>query len=677
MFPDLKSSDIHPVLQMPFKVIETETEWISVSDGTRLAARVWRPEVDPAIKVPAVIEIIPYRRRDGTLPVDERIHPYWAGNGIAAIRVDLRGCGDSQGFLMDEYLAIEQNDAVDVIDWVSRQPWCNGNVGMTGLSWGGFASLQVAARNPAPLKAIIAVGATVDRYNDDIHYKNGCMLNENFGWGSSLTAFTTRPPDPEVVGKNWEEIWLQRLENLPFFAEKWIENQTYNDYWKHGSVKEEYQNIKVPVMIVGGLNDLYVNALPGLLENLSGACHAVCGPWAHNFPHLATPGPTYDYLADTLQWWQKWLGEPPVKEFGHKTQLVFLKESAAPTPNATNLPGFWIRQENWPPASCHSTALYLGDGTLSATSTTCTDFKIHSPVSTGALAGEWIPHCSGVEIAGDQHAIDAQSTCFDGAPLNEAFDILGRPALTISLSSSAPTGHLIARLCDVAPDGSSELVSIGVINLCHRNGNVSPAAMPINKVQKIEVPLDYTAHRFVPNHRLRVALSTAYWPLIWPAVDNPALSLSGGASVLTLPQKKMVESEKVLVDPPTAPPKPNMTENRASKSQRHVHRDLANGKTIVEIVDDLGEQIYDDHGLSTSATKSERYEIEDGDTLSAQAHISWNFKYQRGKWLAETKTETQMSCDQDNYFIAAKVSAFKGGKLIFEKSFDRKILRTP
>ncbi|XAT59667.1 hypothetical protein GN278_01800 [Rhodobacteraceae bacterium Araon29] len=120
-----------------------------------------------------------------------------------------------------------------------------------------------------------------------------------------------------------------------------------------------------------------------------------------------------------------------------------------------------------------------------------------------------------------------------------------------------------------------------------------------------------------------------------------------------------------------------MTENRASKSQRHVHRDLANGKTIVEIVDDLGEQIYDDHGLSSSATKSERYEIEDGDTLSAQAHISWNFKYQRGKWLAETKTETQMSCDQDNYFIAAKVSAFKGGKLIFEKSFDRKILRTP
>ncbi len=677
MFPDLKANDILPVLDAPYNVIEKQTEWISVRDGTRLAARIWRPEVDPAIKVPAVIEIIPYRRRDGTLLVDERIHPYWAGNGIAAIRVDLRGCGDSQGFLMDEYLAIEQNDAVDVIHWVSRQPWCNGNVGMTGLSWGGFASLQVAARNPVPLKAIIAVGASVDRYNDDVHYKNGCLLNENFGWGTSLTAFNTRPPDPEVVGKDWEKIWLQRLENLPFYAQKWLENQTFNDYWKHGSVKEEYQNIKIPVMVVGGLNDLYVNALPALLENLSGDCQAVCGPWAHNFPHLATPGPTYDYLADTLSWWKKWLVEPPCQQSGRKSQLFFLKESAAPNPNATNLPGVWVRQENWPPPARHSMKLYLGHGTLGAAPTNCTDVKIHSPVPTGALAGEWIPHCSGVEITGDQRAIDALSTCFDGPPLDEPFDILGRADLTISLSASTPTGHLIVRLCDVAPDGKSELVSIGVINLCHRNGNASPVLMPINEIQQINVPLDFTGHRFAPNHRLRVALSTAYWPLIWPAVDNPVLTSSGGAGVLTLPKRMAVENDKVSVDPPTAPPRPNMTEKRSAKSRRHVHHDLANGKTIVEIADDLGEQIFNDHGLSTSATKSEHYEIGDSDTLSASAHISWNFKYQRGKWLAETITETQMSCDKNNYFITAKISAFKGGDLIFEKSFDRKILRKP
>jgi len=155
-------------------------------DGIKLAARIWRPvnaETDP---VPAILEYIPYRRRDGQLADDERIHPYFAGHGFAAVRVDIRGCGDSGGLLMDEYLPLEQEDAIEVIQWIAEQDWCNGNVGMMGISWGGFNSLQVAARAPAALKAIIAVGATVDRYNDDVHYKNGCLINENFGWGSSL-----------------------------------------------------------------------------------------------------------------------------------------------------------------------------------------------------------------------------------------------------------------------------------------------------------------------------------------------------------------------------------------------------------------------------------------------------------------------------------------------------------
>ena len=216
MFPDFTSAELKTISKTPYDVIDKPTQWISVAQNIRLAARLWRPDIlEP---VPVVVEIIPYRRQDGTLPVDERIHPYWAGHGIAALRVDLRGCGDSDGILEDEYLKVEQDDAIAVIEWVAKQPWCNGEVGMTGLSWGGFASLQVAGLRPKALKAIIAIGATVDRYNDDVHYKNGCLLNENFGWGSSLTAFTTRPPDPSIVGKDWRSIWLNRLENPKLFC---------------------------------------------------------------------------------------------------------------------------------------------------------------------------------------------------------------------------------------------------------------------------------------------------------------------------------------------------------------------------------------------------------------------------------------------------------------------------
>ena len=323
MFPDLTSPDLTTVSKAPYNIIDQAAQWIPVAKNTRLAARLWRPDITDA--VPVVIEIIPYRRQDGTLPVDERIHPYWAGHGVAALRVDLRGCGDSDGILKDEYLKLEQDDAIAIIEWAAQQPWCNGNVGMTGLSWGGFASLQVAARRPKSLKAIISIGATVDRYNDDIHYKNGCLLNENFGWGTSLTAFTTRPPDPLTVGEKWRSIWLNRLENLNFFVANWFKHQTRDAYWEHGSICENFDDIRIPVMIVSGWNDLYVNALPALMDNIKGHCHSVCGPWAHHFPHLGTPGPSYDYLGASLAWWHQWLGDDQITPQAKKNTSHFYK----------------------------------------------------------------------------------------------------------------------------------------------------------------------------------------------------------------------------------------------------------------------------------------------------------------------------------------------------------------
>ena len=405
MFPDLTSPDLTTVSKAPYNIIDQAAQWIPVAKNTRLAARLWRPDITDA--VPVVIEIIPYRRQDGTLPVDERIHPYWAGHGVAALRVDLRGCGDSDGILKDEYLKLEQDDAIAIIEWAAQQPWCNGNVGMTGLSWGGFASLQVAARRPKSLKAIISIGATVDRYNDDIHYKNGCLLNENFGWGTSLTAFTTRPPDPLTVGEKWRSIWLDRLENLNFFAANWFKHQTRDAYWEHGSICENFDDIRIPVMIVSGWNDLYVNALPALMDNIKGHCHSVCGPWAHHFPHLGTPGPSYDYLGASLAWWHQWLGNDQIAPQAKKTHLTFIKESADPKPFDLSVAGRWIESQTWPP-SIKIKHKYLSKDGLTDKVVNPSPIQIHSPVETGVEAGEWIPHCSGSEISGCQKSIDAK-----------------------------------------------------------------------------------------------------------------------------------------------------------------------------------------------------------------------------------------------------------------------------
>src|SRR5882672_3912227 len=205
--------------------------WIPMSDGTRLAARVWMPEDAERKPVPAILEYIPYRRRDGTRDWDDLSHPYLAAHGYACIRLDIRGTGDSEGVILDEYLKQELDDAVEAIAWLAKQPWCNGNVGMMGISWGGFNSLQVAARRPPALKAVISLCSTVDRYADDIHYKGGCLLIENFGWASTMLSYSSRPPDPLIAGGNrWRDMWLTRLENQQFLAPLWLKHQHRDAY---------------------------------------------------------------------------------------------------------------------------------------------------------------------------------------------------------------------------------------------------------------------------------------------------------------------------------------------------------------------------------------------------------------------------------------------------------------
>jgi len=295
------------VRELPRRVREIENLLIPMGDGVRLAARVWLPPDADASPVPAILEMIPYRKRDGTAARDAMIHPYLAGHGYACLRVDIRGSGDSEGVLLDEYLEREQQDAVEAIEWIARQPWCTGRVGMMGISWGGFNSLQVAARRPPQLGAIITLCSTDDRYADDAHYMGGCLLTENMTWGSAIFAHAALPPDPELVGPDWRRLWLQRLEAHHPWIERWLAHQRRDDYWRQGSVCEDYAAIACPVYAIGGWADAYTNAVPRLLQHLKVPRKGLIGPWAHAFPHLASPGPAIGFLQEALRWWDQWL----------------------------------------------------------------------------------------------------------------------------------------------------------------------------------------------------------------------------------------------------------------------------------------------------------------------------------------------------------------------------------
>ena len=677
MFPGLDVPNLETVTDFPYEVIESPTVWIGMSDGVRLAARIWRPATSDRDPVPAILEYIPYRRRDGRLADDERIHPYFAGHGFASLRVDIRGSGDSEGLLMDEYLPLEQDDALEVIDWIAAQSWCSGQVGMMGLSWGGFNSLQVAVRAPAPLKAIIAVSATVDRYNDDIHYKNGCLLNENFGWASSFLSFSTRPPDPDVVGRRWRDMWLERLKNLPFFAENWFAHQARDDYWKHGSVCETYDSIEAPVMTVTGWGDLYVNAVPRLLENLEVPCRALAGPWAHQFPHLATPGPLPDFLGQALKWWQRWLKDVDEASDAGPVYHGFLKEGSAPDPFATEVPGQWLAASTWPTSDIQGQSWYLGDHRLHREAADAPETAFRSPVDAGITFGELVPHCAGPEMAPDQRSDDGASLVFDSPTLEEPIDIWGDPQFEAVISSNRPTGNLILRLCDVGPDGASERVSFGVLNLCHHSGNEHPQPVPLNEPVSIRIRLDHVAHRFPRGHRLRLALSTACWPAIWPAIDNPTLTLRPSPARLILPViQSGTEIHHVSLGHPKAPRPANIEVLRPPSNERRAIYDQAQGVTSLEIRDDYGEQEYADNGMTNSGIKRECYAICRDDPLSATAEMHWTQELGRGDWRVRTETVSHLSADKDCFHLSARVSAFEGENQVFERSWKKSTTRS-
>ncbi|HKK60164.1 MAG TPA: CocE/NonD family hydrolase, partial [Salinivirga sp.] len=271
------------------KVIEHT--WIPMSDGVRLSAKIWIPDGAEQTPVPAILEYIPYRKRDFKAVRDEETYTFYAQHGYAGVRVDLRGSGESEGILRDEYLQQELDDGLAILSWIAAQDWCNGNVGIIGISWGGFNGLQLAALQPPELKAVVSVASSDDRYQDDVHYMGGNLLTDNLSWASTMFAYNSCPPDPELVGEKWYDMWMERLEGSGLWLKKWLEHQRYDDYWRHASVMCNYDKIKAPAYVVSGWADGYSNTIFRLLENLKIPTKGLVGPWGHKYPHHGSPGP--------------------------------------------------------------------------------------------------------------------------------------------------------------------------------------------------------------------------------------------------------------------------------------------------------------------------------------------------------------------------------------------------
>ena len=544
---------------------------IPLRDGTTLRADLFRPE--GVERCPVLVSYYPYHKDDLIGSFCEFPRRYFAERGYANLLVDFRGLGSSEGVAWHAMDAREDLDGAEVVEWAARQPWSDGNVGVWGVSYGGITALKIAARQPPHLKAIVPIYASGDIYRDYV-YPGGCLncLGAFGAWGSFMLAMNLMPPTLQDPENNWYRIWMERLETSEPYILPWQEHPEHDGYWQSRVIPAG--KIEVPTFLIGGWRDIFPDRMPALFKQISGPKKLWMGPWMHNPPDVS-PYEKIDYLAQMLRWWDRWLAgdangidaEPPVTVFVQGRQE-------------------WKHENEWPIARSETQTLYLAaGGRLEATAPTgeCGD-PYRAVPSVGAQAGLWDPTALGLGHPIDQGPDDLRSLTYTSEPLSEALEISGAPeALLCAALESGDDANWVVKLCDVAPDGSSALITTGWLRAQHHRGHREALAIEPGKRYEFRVPMWATSYEIPAGHRLRIAVSCSDFPRIWPTPTNPAVRLwtgGGTASSVHLP----VVPAGAAVGPPMALPDP--TPNRAPlltdfEPRWTILRDLAEAKVTV------------------------------------------------------------------------------------------------
>ncbi|MFJ3382964.1 MULTISPECIES: CocE/NonD family hydrolase [unclassified Curtobacterium] len=655
--------------------------WIPMPDGVRLHTRIWAPATGGP--VPVLLEYLPYRLDDWTAPRDSERHPWYAAHGYASVRVDIRGTGSSDGFFDDEYSEQELRDGEAVIAWLAEQPWSTGAVGMFGISWGGFNALQLAARAPAALKAIVTVCSTDDRYDNDVHYVGGAVLGIDMAaWGATMFAFNSRPPRPEVVGPSWVSRWRDRLAANRPMTPVWLAHQTRDDYWRHGSASEDYADISAAVLAVGGWADPYRDAVLRLVEHVDAPVKGIVGPWSHQYPDRGlAPGPSIGFLQESLRWWDRWLRDIDTGVEQEPALRAWINDPEPPAPYYAERTGRWVGAASWPSTSTAPRVLPLEalrggrDGRV----------VVDSPQETGADAGRFFPFGNATDLPPDQRAEDGRSVCFD-LPVDDSFDLLGNVLVDLSVTSDTARANVTVRLCDVAPDGSSTLVTRGVLNAARRNGMDRDDPLEPGTPTVLPVRLVSTGHRFVAGHRLRVAVSTSYWPWVWPHGTAASLVLDPAASTVTLPvwhSDDEVDAAIRFEDPERSTPLAiTRVEPTDPLPQRTVMHDVETGEWTLDVDPGYGGgRVYPD-GLVFREDARETYRIRSGDPTSASTVSRWAIGLSQDTWAARVETSSSVTASAEAFHVVNTVRAWaRDGadateELVAEHTFHDEVPRT-
>ncbi|MGC9990151.1 MAG: CocE/NonD family hydrolase [Terriglobales bacterium] len=641
---------------------------IPMADGVHLSATLYMPDSAKANeKFPALLEYLPYRKDDATAARDYPTHYWFASHGYVSVRVDIRGFGTSEGVPTErEYSEQEQLDGEQVIAWLAAQPWSNGKVGMFGISWGGFNSIQMAMRHPPALKAILAVDATEQLFHDDVHYIDGLMHVDEFELNMDLAPGMTGAPDYTLD----EKILGPRFESAPWSL-MYFKHQRDGQFWH--APERALGEIKIPCFLIGGLLDGYRDSIPRMFEQVKAPVKAIIGPWNHTFPNDAEPGPQIEWRDQALRWWDYWLKNRNTGILEEPPLSIYMQDWHAPDAHLKNLPGKWRGEIGWPPRNVANTTLYLYDAhALSVNPAKQGESLLRYVPSVGVEAGFWWG-----ELLTDQRPVDAFSLTYDSAALNEALTMLGRPHALLRASASAPQADWFARLSDVAPDGTVTQVTGAGLNGAQREDPSDPKDLVPNETYSFDIEMHLATWTFPKGHRIRLSVSNAMWPMVWPTpyAMTTTLQLGGdNGSRLTLP----LVPPSLYAAPVFAPPEPNVERTDIQDvgypwpGDWKAERDEVNGTTKV-MWSGKSEETYPwgketDLEAITYLAADNHPEVS---SVQGDAEILIALKQQTLSW----RGHLMLTSDAKNFYYKYTRQLFKDGQQIKEKIWEETIPR--
>ena len=653
----------------------TQDVSLTMRDGVRIATTLHLPDGDGPW--PALVEALPYRKDDLTAGYRAEYQRLAEEFGYLVCRVDVRGTGSSEGTPVGEYTQAELDDVAEVIGWLAAQPWSNGNVGMYGTSWSGFNSLQVAMLRPPALKAICSIFASDDRYADDVHFFGGVKKQLDLvDWPIYMEAENALPPVPRVYGEGWREVWERRVTGYVPWLFDWLEHQTYDDWWKHGSLIQDYGAIEAATMLVTGWADGYKNiALRGMAE-LRCPRRLLAGPWAHADVETSRPGPNIDLVPEMVRWWDRWLKgldngvdrEPPI--------VVFMRRPTPPAADLATYRGEWRFEPGWPLERSREHPLVLADAGANRQGAGPDDLEVRGDVGWTA----WI-NCAGGMPWGqpqDQRPDEAFSLVYDWEPLRDELEILGHPRVRARIRSSAPVAFLSAKLCDVHPDDTSQLVTRGILNLTHRRSRERPEALVPGETYEVELELEVTAWVFERGHRVRLDLAGTDWPTCFPPPGPVTLTVERSGTTLVLPT---LEGPSPIAEKPSLPaPRKPQAANESARGDRleelvwKIEHDVP-GKRTRAVVRYGGPS----EAGEVAPAMEQWYGGEVGVSLEDHAHAwvdartTYTLAFPEAEVFAEVRG--RIDSDAEAYHLRLEIDTAEDGEPRWSRRFERRIPR--